>query len=112
MENKIYKYLYDIKVSIEAIESYLENADSFEVYLENKMLRRAVEREFEIIGEAVYRIVKLNPAVKIRNKEAIMGMRNRIIHGYDIIDEEVIWSTIHDHLPLLKTEVIKMLVPR
>ncbi len=108
MENKINKFLFDIKESIEAIESYLKNA-SFEIYQENKMLRRAVEREFEIIGEAMYRISKLNPEIKIKNKEAIIGMRNRIIHGYDIIDEEVIWSTVHDHLPTLKIEIQKML---
>jgi len=108
MENKINKFLFDIKESIEAIESYLKNA-SFKVYQENKMLRRAVEREFEIIGEAMYRVSKLSPEIKIKNKEAIIGMRNRIIHGYDIVDEEVIWSTIQDHLPTLKKEVKKIL---
>ncbi len=108
MENKINKFLFDIKESIEAIESYIKNT-SFKTYQENKMLRRAVEREFEIIGEAMYRISKLKPEIQIKNKEAIIGMRNRIIHGYDIVDEEVIWSTVHDHLPTLKSEIKNIL---
>jgi uncharacterized protein with HEPN domain len=56
MDNDINKYLFDIRESINSIESYLEGRVDFNIYKSNKMLRRAVEREFEIIGEAINRI--------------------------------------------------------
>lgn len=75
----------------------------------DKMLRRAVEREFEIIGEAMTRIEKLDPTLNISGKKLIISMRNRVIHGYDKIDNEIIWGTIVRHLPVLKTEVENLL---
>jgi uncharacterized protein with HEPN domain len=76
----------------------------------DKMLRRAVEREFEIIGEALSRIEKLDPSINISSKRQIISMRNRVIHGYDKIDNEIVWGTIVKHLPLLKIEVRSLLV--
>ncbi len=90
MNNEVKKYLYDIKVSIESIESYIEEKRDFNVYQSNKMLRRAVEREFEIIGEAMGRIEKTSPDIQISSKRQIISMRNRVIHGYDKIDNEII----------------------
>lgn len=73
------------------------------------MLRRAVEREFEIIGEAMSRIDKFNPEITISSKRQIISMRNRVIHGYDKIDNEIIWGTIVRHLLLLKKEIAELL---
>lgn len=73
------------------------------------MLRRAIERELEIIGEAMNRIEKLDSTIEISGKRQIISMRNRVIHGYDKIDNEIIWGTIIRHLPTLKTEVMKLL---
>ena len=75
----------------------------------NKMLRRAVEREFEIIGEAMSRIEKLDPSLDIPGKKQIISMRNRVIHSYDKIDNEIIWGTIVRHLPTLKIESSNLL---
>ena len=105
MEPEIKKHLFDIRESIESIENYLGNSHDFQVYLTNKMMRRAVEREFEIIGEAMGRIEKLDPTIQISSKRQIINMRNRVIHGYDRIDNEIIWGTIVRHLPLLKTDI-------
>ena len=105
MNDEIQKYLFDIHESICSIETYLGDQRNFFVYKENKMLRRAVEREFEIIGEAMSRIVKLIPDIPISEKHRIIGMRNRVIHGYDKIDDEIIWGTIIRHLPNLKIEI-------
>jgi uncharacterized protein with HEPN domain len=74
------------------------------------MLRRAVEREFEIIGEALNWIDKIDPCLEITGKKQIIGMRNRVIHGYDKIDDEIVWGTIVRHLPILKAEVVKLLL--
>lgn len=73
------------------------------------MLRRAVEREFEIIGEAKNRIERIDPKIEIASKKQIINMRNRVIHGYDKIDDEIIWGTIVRHLPTLKIEITKLL---
>jgi len=74
------------------------------------MLRRAIEREFEIIGEALSRMNKLIPEIPVSNKHQIISMRNRVIHGYDKIDDGIIWGTIVKHLPILKKEIEKLLV--
>lgn len=73
------------------------------------MLRRAVEREFEIIGEALNRIDKIDSEIIITSKKQIISMRNRVIHGYDKIDNEIIWGTIVRHLPILKKEISNLM---
>jgi uncharacterized protein with HEPN domain len=110
MDNEIKKYLYDIHESICSIENYLGTQRNFFVYMENKMLRRAIEREFQIIGEAMNQIVKLIPDIPISGKHQIIGMRNRVIHGYDKIDDEIVWGTIVRHLPNLKVEIEKIVI--
>ncbi len=73
------------------------------------MVRRAVERELEIIGEAMKRLLEIDPDVKISEKRNIVNFRNRISHSYDSIDEETVWGIIINHLPKLKTEVDNLL---
>ena len=109
MKLEIKKFLYDIKESIESIEKYLGDKRDFNSYIEDKMLRRAVEREFEIIGEAMNRIDKLDSTINISSKYQTINMRNRVIHGYDKIDNEIIWGTIVRHLPKLKQEIETLL---
>lgn len=67
------------------------------------------EREFEIIGEAMNKLEGLDPSIRISSKKQIISMRNRVIHGYDKIDDEIIWGVIIKHLPLLKSEVSDLL---
>lgn len=110
MENEIKKYLFDIKESVDSIEIYLGETRDFNIYKSNKMLRRAIEREFEIIGEAMNRIDKLNSEIKISSKKQIINMRNRVIHGYDKIDDEIVWGTIIRHIPVLKIEIQNLIV--
>lgn len=109
MEIQIKKYFFDIYESIESIEKYLGGKLDFNVYLADKMLRRAIEREFEIIGEAMGRIDKLDSTIKISSKKQIISMRNRVIHGYDKIDDGIIWGVIVRHLPKLKIEINELL---
>lgn len=109
MDLEIKKYLFDIQESIDSIEKYLGDKRDFKAYVADKMLRRAVEREFEIIGEAMSRIEKLDSTLNISGKRQIISMRNRVIHGYDKIDNEIIWGTIVRHLPTFKTEIQELL---
>ena len=109
MEIEIRKFLFDILESINSIESYLGEKRDFNIYQSDKMLRRAIEREFEIIGEALNRIDKIDQTLDIKSKKQIIGMRNRVIHGYDKIDNEIVWGVIVRHLPLLKSEISKLI---
>ena len=109
MQLEIQKYLFDIQVSIDSVFDYLGAERNFFDYKQNKLLRRAVERELEIIGEAAGRILKLDSDVKITNARKIVDLRNWVIHGYDKIDDVIIWSVITRHLPLLKEQVDNLL---
>ena len=71
--------------------------------------KRAVERNIEIIGEAVNRILKKDKHFKLENAQKIIGTRNRITHGYDKISNELIWSILINNLPKLKDEVDNLL---
>ena len=109
MQDKIRKYLYDILVSVNSIFEYLGEKRDFSVYEKNKLLRRAVEREFEIIGEATNKILKLDENMPVKNAERIISLRNYVIHGYDKVDNVIIWGIISKDLPKLKIEVEKLL---
>ncbi len=109
MDDETKKYLFDIQESIDSIYKYLGDKRDFKVYLADKMLRRAVEREFEIIGEAMSRIEKADSTIQISGKRQIISMRNRVIHGYDKIDNEIVWGTIARYLPALKLEIDNLL---
>lgn len=110
MDSRINKWLTDIKFAIEEIESFFENEPKdFLKYKENIMLKRAIERDLEIIGEATNRIIKKQSNVKIENAKAIIGLRNLIIHSYDNISDENIWAIVINHIPKLKDEITSLL---
>ncbi len=109
MKYDIKKYLFDIKTSIESVNEYLEGKKDFFEYQNNKLLRRAVEREVEIIGEAMNKILLLDPDIQIENARQIVNTRNWVIHGYDKVDDVIIWGIVINHLPKLLKEVIDLL---
>jgi uncharacterized protein with HEPN domain len=105
MKREIKKYLFDINTSIDSIFEYLGGERNFFEYQKNKLLRRGIERELEIIGEATNRILKIDPEFKLTNARQIVDTRNWVIHGYDKVDDIVIWGIISNHLPNLKKEI-------
>lgn len=109
MNNYLFSWLFDIKTSIEEIESYFPNGKIFQFYQEDLKTKRAVERNIEIIGQAMSRILKLEPEITISNSRKIVDARNKIIHGYDEISDDVIWGIIVNNLPVLKMEVEQLL---
>jgi len=109
MQLKIQKYLLDIRISIDSISAYLGEQRNFNVYITNKQLRRSVERELEIIGEAMSKILQLDPNISINNARKIVSLRNRVIHAYDNVDDEIVWGIVINHLPKLKEDVDKLL---
>lgn len=110
MNNDIKTWLYDILQSIKEIDSYYETKPKiFKDYISDIKTKRAIERNLEIIGEAANRILKKDKNFKLNNAEKIIGTRNRIIHGYDKISDDLIWSIVINHLPKLKEEVSSLL---
>ena len=109
MKDNIRKYLYDIEEAIDSINSYLIERRDFSIYQQNKQLRRAVERELEIIGEAANKILQIEPEINIENTRKIVDLRNWVIHGYDRIDDVIVWGILMNHLPKLKEQVEALL---
>lgn len=110
MDNNIKTWLYDILSSINEIESYfIDRSKEFKVYENDIRTKRAVERNIEIIGEAMNRILKEDSEIIISNSRKIVDVRNRIIHGYDSVSDDVIWGIVILHLPILQKEVERML---
>ena len=109
MDNVIKTWLLDIIQSIEEIDQFIGENSDFNAYTKDLKTKKAVERNLEIIGEAVSRILKIEPNFKIENAKNIIGTRNRIIHSYDNISDEVVWAIVHRELPDLKLQVEEML---
>jgi len=106
MNERVLKCLVDIKLAIKEIESFLPSTQlTFKEYKSNLILKRAIERNLEIIGEAMNRIIKEDPDFPIKEAFRIIGLRNQIIHAYDSISDENIWAIIINHLPRLKVEI-------
>ena len=106
----IKKYLYDALQAARSIEKYTVGLD-FSDYTSDEMVQAAVERRFEIIGEALSRIKRLDTSLldDIPEHERIIGFRNIIIHGYDTIDVAIVWDAISNQLPKLKEQLQHLL---
>jgi len=109
MDINIKTCLLDIQQSIEEIFEFLGERRDFTAYQKDLKTKKAVERNLEIIGEAVSRILKFNPAFELQNAKNIIGTRNRIIHSYDKISDELIWTIVCKDLPKLKEQVDKLI---
>jgi len=110
MNDETRKNLVDILQTSEEIQNFTVAMD-FQVYQDSPVTQRAVERDFEIIGEALSRIKRTEPAVldRISEHHRIIGFRNILIHGYDMVDEGIVWNAVKNHLPLLIQEIQRIL---
>jgi uncharacterized protein with HEPN domain len=110
MNDRVKKSLEDILIAIDEINIFFETQPKkYDVFVNSLLLRRGVERNIEIIGEAVSRILKIDNTISITNARKIVDTRNYIIHGYDTLTVDVLWSIVINHLPLLKNEVEELL---
>jgi uncharacterized protein with HEPN domain len=95
---------------ITEIESFFDDQSRDFLHFQNDIrTKRAVERNIEIIGEALSRILKREETILISDARKIVDTRNRIIHGYDTVSDEVIWGIIFRHIPLLQKEIQELL---
>lgn len=109
-DRSVEKYLNDILDSITQIESYFDNFPRrFDVYCETPMMQRAIQMNISIIGEATNKLLKIAPGIPITKARKIVDTRNYMIHGYDSVSHDMVWSIVINHLPLLKEEVVKIL---
>jgi uncharacterized protein with HEPN domain len=109
MNVRIKSSLLDIYQCIDEIFLFLGERRDFIAYQSDLKTKKAVERNLEIIGEAVNRILKEEPNFVIDQAKSIIGTRNRIIHSYDNISDEVIWTIVVRDLPKLKAQVEQFL---
>lgn len=104
MEADQLKLLADIIDAIDAIDHHLQGRRVFAEYLDDRTRRRAVERELEIIGEAVSKLLRSDPDFPLSYARQIVDMRNRVIHAYDTVDNILVWKTIMKDVPVLRAE--------
>jgi uncharacterized protein with HEPN domain len=104
------KCLEDVRQAAELILRFTFEK-SFDDYDNDDMLRSAVERQFEVIGEALNRLSKFDPLVVegLPDTPRIVAFRNILIHGYDVVDNHVVWDVIQNHLVPLRAQVESLL---
>jgi uncharacterized protein with HEPN domain len=112
MDEKILKYCFDIITSIDEIDSFFKESErNFLFFSSNIMLKRAIERNLEIIGGAINRISKIDQDIlkNVSQFRSIIGLRNHVIHSYDNVSNEMLWSVVINHLPTLKIEIMEVI---
>ncbi|MDR0872000.1 MAG: DUF86 domain-containing protein [Prevotellaceae bacterium] len=106
MDEYIEKYLTDILMATQEVEKYFKGRPKlFERFAKDSLRQRAVERNVEIMGEAINRILKIDPKFSLPNAKDIVDTRNKVIHGYDSVTVEFLWGLVINHIPKLKIEV-------
>ena len=102
--------LEDVRVAASCIFDFTTGV-SFDDYTGDRMLQSAVERQFEIIGEALKRLSKIDTQTSslIENYKRIISFRNILIHGYDVVDNAVVWDIVKQDLPKLYEQVLELL---
>jgi uncharacterized protein with HEPN domain len=106
----IRKYLFDINEACELLIQFTAGK-TFSDYSTDPMLRSAVERQFEIIGEALAQVLRLDPSLRSRisNTGRIIAFRNRLIHGYSSVADDIVWGILEANLPSLRKEVATLM---
>lgn len=109
MQPNILKYILDIQSVIQEIETIKTKANNnFTSFKSDIILQRAIERDLEIIGEAIRKIIEIDPTITITSAKNIIGLRNIISHAYDSVEPEMIWGIIQNNIPVLADEIKKI----
>ncbi len=110
MDRKLRKYLLDILSSIMEIESFMDcRPKEYSTFCTDILFRRGVERNIEIMGEAMNQALKISPNIPVTAARKIVDTRNFVIHAYDSLKPDILWAIVVNHLPLLKEEVEALL---
>ncbi len=103
--NQLLKYILDIESVIKEIEVLRNIHENFDRFNNDWATVRALERDLQIIGEAVNKLMKMDPSIEITSRRKIVDLRNLLVHSYDSIDNGMLWSIVHKEIPLLKEEI-------
>jgi uncharacterized protein with HEPN domain len=103
-------YLWDAVKALEAVQTFLREK-TYDAFVEDDMVRSAVERQLQIVGEALAQLAKVDAqsAAKLRDLPRIIAFRNILVHGYASIDYETIWRLIQEKLPELLASLTALL---
>jgi uncharacterized protein with HEPN domain len=106
----IRKYIFDIDEACELLLRFTAGK-TFSDYSTDPMLRSAVERQFEIIGEALVQALRLDPSLssRITNPGRIIAFRNRLIHGYSSVADDIVWGIVQANLPTLRNKAATLM---
>ena len=110
MQLEIKTWAYDISKAIEEIETFIADIPDFAAYQKDIKTKRAIERNLEIIGEAMNRMLNVDSTLYFTDARKIVDTRNRIIHGYDTVSDEVVWSIVTTNIKTLQAEINQFLV--
>jgi len=105
MDKEVNVWLADIEQAILEINQFLPDQEDFDAFQKDLKTKRAIERNIEIIGEAMNRILKAIPDFPISTARKIIDTRNRIIHGYDDVSDQIIWTIVVEYLSELQREI-------
>ena len=110
MKDDVAAHLHDVLQAARAVKEFIAGK-TFDDYSGDELLRSAVERKFEIMGEALTRIRRDDPDVlsRVREHRAIISFRNILIHGYDSINDRVVWDVIQENLGALIADILGLL---
>jgi uncharacterized protein with HEPN domain len=106
MQPKLLKFILDIESIIQEIEKVKSLTQHNFIHFQAEILyQRAIERDLEIIGEAIRKMIELEPNIHITSAKNIIGLRNIIAHAYDSVEPEMLWGIIQNNIPLLSIEI-------
>jgi len=110
MEIESKKHLEDIRKAADRVRRFTEGK-TFDNYMHDDLLKSGVERQFEIIGEAMTKLHRLNPDIvmRISNYKRIIAFRNILVHGYAFVDDKIVWDVVQKDLPVLLEEIETLL---
>ena len=100
--DQILKYILDIETVLNKCNS------DFNSFINDFMAVRTIERDLEIIGEAVNKMLKIDPSLKLTGAAHVVGLRNLIIHSYATVDPAILWGIINKDIPILKEEILEL----
>ena len=114
MDDRTNKWLEGVLIAIDEVDDFFETlSKKYDTFASSLLLRRAVERNIEIIGETTSRVLKYDTTISIINARKIIDtwnyIRNSMIYSYDSLTVDILWSIVVNHLPLLKTEIQDLL---
>lgn len=109
MDESVKKYFEDMLQAISEIEMAEDRfGRQYEIFENDVIFRKFVERNIEILGEAMNRILKIEPQIEITSARKIVDTRNYVIHAYDSLKPDILWAIVINHIPRLKSDILRL----